>query len=148
MALYQIGKPDNNYTMKSTPLNLDDLVPQETAFKLSTLPGREIHLRRWSLRARKWAVDKYGAEELQQIFNNRQVEKIAALAYFLLRDDDQKSFPTEDDFLDAVATIPDQIELIKAVLRTIGIGEPQIEKINELEKLAGGTKDPNEQSPN
>lgn len=146
--LYQSGKPGNIYTMKSTPLSLDDLVPQETTFKLSTMPDKELGLRRWSLRARKWAIEKYGAAELQRIFQEKQVEKIAALAYFLLRDEDQKLFKTEDDFLDAISTINDQIELIKAILRTIGIGEPQIEKINELEKLAAGSADPNAQSPN
>ncbi len=112
--------------MKHVPLNLADLSPIEAAFELS---GRKapLTLCRWSLRVRAWAVAKYTSEGLDQIFRKQDISAIADMAYFMLKEKDQ--FKSQDDFLDAICSIQDQINLIKALLQSVGIGEPEMQKI-------------------
>lgn len=51
------------------------------------------------------------------------------MAYFMLRD--RTAFPTHDDFMEAIVTTQDQINILKALLQAVGIGEPEIKKIND-----------------
>lgn len=79
---------------------------------------------------RVWATEKYTSEGLQQIFEQQKIDQIADLAWFMLRDESKKFFQdSKSNFLDSVVTFDDQVKLIKALLETIGIGEPEIEKI-------------------
>lgn len=71
--------------------------------------------------------------------------EIAEIAFFLLRD--KSPFKDENDFLDKILTIQDQINLIKAVLQTVGIGEPEIEKISASLPKKGEDVDPKIPSP-
>lgn len=113
--------------MKHFPLNLADLVPTEAVFYLSDNPEKPITLCRWSLRVRSWATAKYTPEGLKEIFEKQKIEEIADMAFFMLKDKTQ--FPNKEAFLDAIVTITDQINIIKALLKTVGIGEPEVEKI-------------------
>lgn len=135
--------------MKNLPLTLSDLKPAEAVFKLSTLPNTELTLCRWSLRVRGWAVDKFGAENLQSIFEKQKIQEIAEIAWYMLKEkslfSDDKELQPFDKFLDSISTIQDQISLVKALLYTIGIGEPEIEKIS---KSLEGNPNPNPPSPN
>lgn len=116
--------------MNKFPINLEDLVPRETEFELSTQPGQKIKLCRWSLRVRSWAVNKYTSQGLKLIFEEQKIDEIAELTWFMLKDDDKKLFPGGlNDFLDNVVTIKDQIAIITALLGAVGIGEPEIKKI-------------------
>ena len=76
--------------MNKLPLNLIDLVPKETTFALSTVPGKAFTLCRWSLRVRAWAVEKYTTEALQLIFERQKIDEIADIVWFMLKDDDKK----------------------------------------------------------
>jgi len=113
--------------MEQIPLNLMDLVPKETTFILSTHPDKSFTLCRWSLRVRAWATAKYTPEGLKEIFEKQKIEEIADLAFFMLKD--KEIFKTKDEFLDAISTIQDQINVIMALLGAVGIGEPEVKKI-------------------
>lgn len=123
--------------MEKFPLNLHDLVPREMAFNLSTIEN-ELHLCRWSLRVRAWATAKYTPEGLRDIFEKQQIEEIADMVWFMLKDDDKKLFGNEKNvFLDNVVTMQDQINIIKALLGSVGIGEPEIKQISKSMEAAG-----------
>ncbi len=126
-------------TMKTFPLNLDDLVPKEVTFTLSNpddpaKPGPTVTLCRWSLRVRAWATAKYTSEGLREIFEKLKIDEIADMAFFMVKD--KTMFKDKDAFLDAVITVKDQVEVIKALLGAVGIGEPEIGKITKAQKDA------------
>jgi hypothetical protein len=136
--------------MKNFPLDLNDLVPKETSFQLSGFPDKTLTLCRWSLRVRAWAFDHYGPKDLQEIFEKQKMIQISQIAYFMLKEKDLVK--SVEELQDAVITIQDQINLTKALLSSVGIGEPEIEKIDkaakDLQAKAEGTPDPNDPSPN
>jgi hypothetical protein len=116
--------------MNKIPLKIMDLVPKETSFTLSTCE-KPVMLCRWSLRVRAWATDKYTSPGLQKIFEEMRIQEIAELAYFMLKDKEQ--FKSQDEFMDAVSSMQDQLNLITALLGAVGIGEPEMKKIkNEM----------------
>lgn len=115
--------------MEQFPLNLADLKPQGAAFKLSPYPEQTFNLCPWSLRIRAWAQLKYGPAGLQEIFAKQQIVEIGEMAYFMLKE--KEFFKTQDAFLDGVQTVQDQINLMKALLQTIGFGEPEIAQLEK-----------------
>lgn len=115
--------------MDPVPFDLFDLVPTEATFELSERPGQVYTLCKWSLRVRTWAEQKYSSAGLKTIFETQQLPQIADMAFFMLKE--KAAFKTKDDFLDAIVTIKDQITVIKALLTSVGIGEPEIKKITE-----------------
>lgn len=127
------------------PLSLEDLKPQEALFELSTKPGQKLTLCRWSLRVRSWALKTYGGPEgLKQIFELQKIEEIAQMAFFMLKEKEQ--FPAGfDDFADSICGPIDEVAVIKALLSSIGIGEPELQKIND--SMKGAPPPPNAQSP-
>lgn len=116
--------------MDKMPLNLADLVPKETTFSLSTQPNKIYTLCRWSLRVRAWAIEKYGHNGLKEIFEQQKIDEIADMAFFMLKEKD--AFKTKDDFLDAISSVRDQVEIIKALLGAVGIGEPELKEIETV----------------
>lgn len=111
------------------PLNLQDLTPKETTFVLSDFPNEKFTLCRFTLRVRAWVLERYTSKELQGIFEDQKINDIALISYFMLKE--KEKFPTLDSFLDAIVTIQDQISVMKALLGSIGIGEPEIQQINK-----------------
>lgn len=130
---------------KIQKIDLMSLSPKEATL---TLDGKTVTLCRFSLRVRTWALEKYGGPKgFQDIFEGKKMAAIAELGFYMLKEKDV--FPTQDDFFDAINTTKDQIDLIKALLTSIGIGEPEIKKLDD--QLAAELKekiDPNVQSPN
>lgn len=51
------------------------------------------------------------------------------MAFFMLKEKD--AFKTKDDFLDAICSMQDQLNVIMALLGAVGIGEPEMKKIQE-----------------
>jgi hypothetical protein len=128
------------------PFKLEDLVPKETSFTLSTAPGKTFTLCRWSLRVRVWAKEKYGSDQLKTIFEELRIDEIADMTFFMLKDKEQ--FPGgKDEFLDLVTTTQDQINVVTALLGAVGIGEPEIKKIKDSMAPKGETPDPKIKSP-
>jgi len=115
--------------MNNTPLNLLDLVPRESTFTLAALPDKTFTLCKWSLRIRAWAKSKYTSEGLKNIFEKQQIEEIAEMAYFMLKEKDD--FKSLDDFFDAICSVQDQVNVIMALLGAVGIGEPEIKAIDD-----------------
>ncbi len=67
------------------------------------------------------------------------------MVYFMLKD--KTPYPTLDSFLDAVVTVQDQVAIIKALLQTIGLGEPEIDQISKAMKIDGAPPSPNRKTP-
>lgn len=132
--------------MQTVPLRLEDLEPREATFTLSTRPDDKFTLCRWSLRVRAWVTAKHTPEELQKIFEMKDILKVAEIAFYMLKE--KEKFDGYDGFLDAVASIQDQINLIKAVVGTIGLGEPELAKVQSQLEKGGQNNDPNDSSPN
>lgn len=119
--------------MKVLPIDITGLIPAEAKFQMSTHGDREFTLCKWTLRVRSWATTKYGPERLKVIFEHQDIGEIAEIAWFMLKDDDKKFFNnSKDTFLDGVSSVQDQINLIKALMATVGIGEPEFEKVKEM----------------
>lgn len=130
--------------MKTFPINLHDLSPRDVTFKLSQMPEATLTLSRWSLRVKAWAMAHYTPAGLKGIFEGRDVPKMAEICYYLLRE--KNIFPTQDSFFEAICGPKDELAILTAMLGTLGIGEPEIEKINKsLPEME--TPDPNVPSP-
>ncbi len=143
--------------METLPLNLFDLVPKETAFTLSTTGEKKFTLCKWTLRVRAWAVTTYGSAGLKELFEKQDIQKIADVAFFMLKEKDDFGGNTpegRDNFLDAISTLPDQLSVINALLGAVGIGEPERKKVsdamddtNSLAAQAKGAANPAPKSP-
>lgn len=115
--------------MQKFPIALEDLVPKESTFTLSTMPGATLTLCRWSLRVRSWATAKYTPQGVKEIFEKQKIEEIADMAYFMLKE--KELLTTKEEFLEQICTVRDQVNVIKALLAAVGIGEPEIKKIDD-----------------
>ena len=121
--------------MTNFALDVDDLIPQETQFELASVKDRKFTICRWSLRVRTWATKKYGPERLREIFEKQIIEEIASIAWFMLKPEDKAFFDnSEENFLDNICSVRDQLAVGMSLLGAVGIGEPQLEKINEALK--------------
>lgn len=115
--------------MEKLPIAIHELKPVEATFVLEGLE-KPLTLCRWSLRIRAWANAKYTPKGLEKMFLEQDIEKIADMAWFMLKE--KEVFNNEmDKFLDAISSVRDQVNLIKAMLLTLGIGEPEIKQISE-----------------
>lgn len=128
-------------TQTIAPIDLMGLAPKQAEFRLGDYPNRHFTLCRWSLRVRAWAVEKYGTDKLNAVFTNLQIGEIADIAWFMLLEKD--AFNGEFvKFLDSISSTQDQLNLINALLGSVGIGEPEIEKIMAAQAKAGGKQVP------
>lgn len=132
--------------MEKLPFDLTELVPQDAVFNVSGC-DKPLTLGKWSLRVRAWAVKTYGAQRINEIFTRQEIDEIADIAWFMLKEKDLFQ-NNKDLFLDAISSVKDQINLVTALLGAVGIGEPEIDKIKKAaEEKDGGAPDPNAQSP-
>jgi hypothetical protein len=124
------------------PLNILDLVPTEAKFKLGTRPDEEFTLCRWSLRVRAWAVGRWGHEGLKDVFQKQMIQEIAGLAWFMLLE--KEKFEGIDGFLDCISSTQDSINVIQAINKTVGIGEPEVKQMMAFaeKKTQGKMKPP------
>jgi hypothetical protein len=118
--------------MKKIGLKMDDLAPQRAMFHLSTLPGIDLTLKVFSLRERIYVNRRWPNGEVEKVFSEVQIEGISEICYLLLEDASKIRFKDYNDFCEHVVDQDkDVLAIVKAVLQTIGIGEPQLEKISE-----------------
>lgn len=112
-------------------IDLTALIPQETFYATSmTISGNEppIYLEPFTLHAQLWLAKKYKTEaEIKQLFIERDVEKLCELGHFLAKD--KERFPTFESFLKKHGNALDSIMLVNALLKTIGLSQPEIEQI-------------------
>ncbi len=78
---------------------------------------------------RSWATAKYTPQGVKEIFEKQKIEEIADMAYFMLKE--KELLTTKEEFLEQICTVRDQVNVIKALLAAVGIGEPEIKKIDD-----------------
>lgn len=123
-----------------TKLDLNDLKPAEATLALSEYPARIFTLKKFSLNAQIWVNERFGdPQAIQGIFKNLRIGEISEIVYFLLKEKD--AFKSLDEFREAIVSPKDKVEMVNALLRTIGISQPIVDKLKK-EADAG-----NEQSP-
>lgn len=113
-----------------TKFDLNDLKPVESTFKLSN--GKEYTLKKFSLAAQIWMHQRFGAEKVQQIFEKVSIPEICETVHFLMKD--KSDFPTFLDLAEAITTQADRLAIVQAIIETIGISQPMIDKITAEEK--------------
>lgn len=121
--------------MKPKPLNLNDLIPKEATLVLSEKPGKVYTLSKFSLYYQAWAQGTFGVEQFNEHLRTMYLPTIALLAHKLLKD--SVDFPTADDLMKAIVTSEDKKALLGALLETIGISQPILEKISNGELSMG-----------
>lgn len=111
-------------------LDLNDLKPEEATFELTGKPGVKITLKKFSLAAQIWVRERFGADsDLKGIFENQKIPEISEIAFYLIKD--KSLFKNIEDFQEAVLVQKDRIELLTAMLATIGISQPIIEHLSK-----------------
>ena len=105
-------------------LTLNDLCPKETTLELN---GKKYELKRFTLRAQAWAFDKYGPDKLNDLLSKQHLPTVAEILHYLLKD--KTDFPTAEDLMECVATQHERVSLFTALLETIGISQPILDKI-------------------
>ena len=147
-------------------MELEQLIPERCSWT-KTIEGDgetrelELHFRPFSIEDESWLKTAFG-DELKSIFENMEMDKIARISFHQL-DPECKREIMKIKFMDVsedgedieiakrgpeklaklIIGYPDQMELIKILLRTRGFSMPIIEEIgdhliNEVEKTTGG----------
>lgn len=110
-------------------LNLSDLKPEEATFTLDDFPDKTFTLKKFSLNAQLWMNERFGVDQVKGIFENRRLGEISELVFFLLKD---KSVITSlEAFREAITSNRDRVAMMGALLKTIGISQPVMDKLKE-----------------
>lgn len=117
--------------------SLSDLKPQEATFKLDAFPDKEFTLKRFSLASQMWCTETFGTERLRSMFETQHMPDIAKLCYYLLKDKTNMSY---ENFLENICSYQDKINLISAILTTIGLSQPVLEQMANEEAQAGNAQ--------
>lgn len=117
-------------------LDLNDLRPQEAKLELSEHPGKTYVISKITLRVQIWLNERFGKEKISEIFTNASLPEIAEIIYYLVKD--KTDFPTLPEFLDAVVTQQDRVNLMTAMMQSVGISQPLLKKLSEDEAPASG----------
>lgn len=128
---------------KVLKLDLTDMVPQEASFELSGAPGKKLVLIPYTLRVQIWAEKKYGKKQIEAAIIGSDVATFSELVFYMLKD--KAAFPKIDDLLDAVITFKDRANVTNALLESIGLSQPVLEKLTK--QLEAQQAEGNEQSP-
>lgn len=126
-------------------INLTDLEVADAPLKLSRFPDKVFTLGAYTLRVQLWAIKTFGEEKLQHSIQRRDIETLCQLAYHVLKEKDV--FPTYDDFLDAIYSHTDRTALTDAVLHTVGLSQPVLQKLAADLEAAETKKKGNGESP-
>jgi len=123
-------------------LKLEDLNPQNASFMLSGKPDVTFTLEKFSLAARIWIKQRFKTDEVKRILQDQDLAGMAEIAHQLLID--KTHCPDFMSFAKLVVTVKDQIELTKALLKTIGVDDALILSLSKKMDAAN----PNAQAPN
>lgn len=134
--------------MQIKHLSIKDLVPQPAEFELSSFPGVKFKLKKWSLRVKAWAIEKYGAGELQKIMGEMKSVQCAEITFFMMEDESKKVFGNSvDSYMEGINSIPDEVAIHGALLKSMGIGEPEIAQLSKMIVEVSDLPDPKNQAP-
>lgn len=131
---------------KHKKLSIQDFTPQRVSFKLKNVDA-DLWLRPWSLRVKAWAIEKYGVGELRKIMEGMKTVQIAEICFFMMEDESKNNFKNQDDFFDKIQAVEDELSVHRAVLSSMGIGEPQIEELEKIMLEAAELPDPKTLAP-
>ena len=121
-------------------LSLEDLVPQEATFTLSTTRERVHTLKPYTLRVQLHAQQRFGEAKVVEAIQRSDMAVLVELAWFVLKD--KKPFQDNyETFLDAIESYKDRQAVVDAMLTTAGLSQPVLEKI---EKQLGAQSQGNE----
>lgn len=122
--------------------DIHDLVPEDASFSLHIFPDKFLWFSAFSLKYQMWAKDKYGVR-IKAIFAEEQIKEICEIAWKLLKSETdfyikpdtnvitKEAFRDFDHFIDSVRSTKDKIQMITALLKTIGFSQPVLEKAAE-----------------
>ena len=122
-------------------LELNDLKPKEFSLELSEKPGKNYVLKKFSLASQVWLFERFGKDGAEGIFKNQNIPAISEIAYYLMKD--KADFQSLESFREAIVTQQDKINLITALLATVGISQPVLDKLVE-ESKAGNAQSPSQ----
>lgn len=148
-------------------LDLTDLIPESATFRLSGTGDVEHTLRPVDLSDRAWVTRTFGDyRAIERIFSEQDMEAISKLVFQLVVDKSPFAARDEEEWneqgekvgtrkvggyllvMRAVRGARDQIALMKAVLKTIGISEPVQEKlVAELSEAENAEKKSSASAP-
>lgn len=112
-------------------LDLNDLRPAESSLTLSEKPGKTYTLKKISLATQIWIRNRFGTEKIQGIFENQSLPEISEIAHHLIKD--KTDFPTVESLQEAIVTQQDRINLLTAMMQTVGISQPILAKLTEAQ---------------
>jgi hypothetical protein len=134
----------------SMDLQLEDLVPQESEFKLRKT-GKTYCLREVTAADEGWFQKTFG-ESLVKRFENLESECVCRIAFRLMVEKDKQEFASQtvtimneegetveirlggwELFMHYVSGLAEKVEISKAVLQAIGVSRPVLDKIEEEE---------------
>lgn len=126
------------------PVKLEDLVPQGAEFNLKQT-GKTYKLRAVSAADEIWMKQTFG-DDLQKVFSEVRIREICRIVFRIMEQDSKASLAVRDvtimdesgkeekiqlggvDLLmTLVSGISEQVEILKALLQTIGISRPMID---------------------
>ncbi len=108
-------------------LDLTDLKPQTAKFTLSEHPDVVFELKKFDLNARIWLHNKFKQDEIKAFFANQSMPEISEVVFYLLKN--KELIPTLYDLRASVVTQTDIAAIFQALLTTIGISEPVVDKL-------------------
>lgn len=133
-------------------IQLEDLIPEKATFTLKATGDRVHTLRELDLGDQVWLKGRFGEKEIERIFNKRMMPEICVIVMRLLEDRTgfepervmEKDFETGEEkevFLTGpeklqrcIAGLPEQQTIFLALLKTIGISQPVLDKLIEEEE--------------
>lgn len=133
-------------------MNLAELRPQKSTFKLSTIK-QELVMNPITLSDEVWLSQQYSQERIQQIFNHVDLNEISRIVFRLLDIDSKKlfrkqkvEFVTEDgDVLEkelggvdllrnACVGADDKLALLNAIIDNLGLSRPEVDEEDSKKK--------------
>jgi len=112
---------------------IEDLKPTESSFELEAFPGRKFTLKKFSLATQIWANQRFGEERIKLVFKNMLMGDIAEIVHHLMKE----PMPLME-LLENICTQVDRISVAKALMETIGMSQPVIDKLAQDEAADEG----------
>jgi hypothetical protein len=102
-------------------MELTELCPQEATLELSTCAGKKYVLKRYTLRDRIWARNRFG-DKLAEVLAGGDLIALSEIAHHLIKD--KSDFQKFEDFAECISGTKDQNAVVEALRVTLGISEP------------------------
>lgn len=131
-------------------MDLKQVIPQNSSFTLQST-GKTYSLRKVTLEDEGWMQENFG-DKTQEIFEKMDMQQLSRLVFRLLSDEDRTEFAKrkvkfideEGNYIErevggvalfkgVLSGMNDKIEVVRALLETIGISRPMQDKLEKGE---------------